>query len=226
MFLGQTFTLPLDVAGKPAFHSGMKRILIFIFITVFSISAAFAQDSATQQQIDQLSGRIQDLLEGQARQGKQLDALAKEISELREKVNAPVINDSASRDDLKKLAEQVQDIDKKRQADKELILKNLESLGKAGGEVPTTTTHGRNKKPTAPKNDAKTDVKDEPPTGGPQIGHEYKVQAGDSLGLIVKAYRDQGVKVTTAQILKANPGLDPDKLYVGKKIFIPDPAAK
>ena len=41
-----------------------------------------------------------------------------------------------------------------------------------------------------------------------------------------KAYRDKGVKVTTAQVLKANPTLDANKLYVGKKIFIPDPAAK
>jgi len=34
------------------------------------------------------------------------------------------------------------------------------------------------------------------------------------------------VKVTTAQLLKANPGLDATKLYVGKKVFIPDPNAK
>ena len=52
------------------------------------------------------------------------------------------------------------------------------------------------------------------------------MQPGDSLGAIAKAYRDQGVKVTTKDILNANPGLDPTKLYVGKKIFIPDPDAK
>jgi phage tail protein X len=28
------------------------------------------------------------------------------------------------------------------------------------------------------------------------------------------------------EILAANPGLDANKLYVGKKIFIPDPSAK
>jgi phage tail protein X len=32
--------------------------------------------------------------------------------------------------------------------------------------------------------------------------------------------------VTTAQILAANPGLNPNSLIVGKKIFIPDPSAK
>jgi len=41
----------------------------------------------------------------------------------------------------------------------------------------------------------------------------------------VKAYAEKNIKVTTEQILKANPGLDPNRLRVGKKIFIPAPAA-
>jgi LysM repeat protein len=52
------------------------------------------------------------------------------------------------------------------------------------------------------------------------------VQKGDTLPAIAKAYREQGVKVTTAQIIKANPNVDPNKLFIGKKIFIPDPNAK
>jgi len=52
------------------------------------------------------------------------------------------------------------------------------------------------------------------------------VKDGDTLGGIAKKYKSQGVKVTTTQILKANPGLNPNALYVGKKIFIPDPNAK
>ena len=47
----------------------------------------------------------------------------------------------------------------------------------------------------------------------------------DSGHVIARAV-DQGVKVTTTQILKANPKLDPAKLYVGQKVFIPDPNAK
>ncbi len=42
------------------------------------------------------------------------------------------MSDSASRDDLKALAAQVQEIDKKRQDDRDLILKELENLGKVG----------------------------------------------------------------------------------------------
>jgi LysM repeat protein len=194
----------------------MKRILFSVFIALATSGSVFAQD-ATQQQIDKLSGQIQDLLAAQEQQTKKLDALAKELSTLRDKVNAPQVSDSASREDLKNLAEKVQEIDKKRAADRQLILKEIEKLGKvaAGG---STVSH----KP-APK------IEDDPgdtAPATPQKGYYYTVQSGDTLAAIAKAYSEQGVKVSVSQLLKANPGLDASKLYVGKKIFIPDPNAK
>lgn len=194
----------------------MKRILFSVFVALAAGSTVFAQD-ATQQQIDKLSGQIQDLLAAQEQQTKKLDALSKELSTLRDKVNAPQVSDSASREDLKNLAEKVQEIDKKRAADRQLILKEIEKLGKvaAGG---STATHR-----PAPK--AEEDPGDTAPAT-PQKGYYYTVQSGDTLAAIAKAYGEQGVKVSVSQLLKANPGLDASKLYVGKKIFIPDPNAK
>ncbi len=194
----------------------MKRILFSIFFTALTVTTLCAQDAGTQAQIDKLSGQIQDLLAAQEQQTKQLAAVQKDISELRDKVNTPQVNDSASSADLKSLAEKVQEIDKKRQADRDLILKQIEQLGKVAAGAPVKI-----KKPTpapAPDDTAAPAV--------PQKGYEYTVKAGDTIGLIAKAYRDQGVKVTSTQILKANPGLDATKLYVGKKVFIPDPNAK
>jgi LysM repeat protein len=191
----------------------MKRILIWIFILSLSLTAARAQDAATQQQIDQINGRLQDALDAQAVQAKRITALEKEISELRDKSGQPGATDTANADDLKKLADQVQEIDKKRQADRELILKEIEKLGKVGGS-------GRKSTPTVTTN---------PPAGGSnpggkQNGYEYIIQRNDTLNIVAKAYRDQGIKVTADQILKANPGLDPKSLKVGQKIFIPAPA--
>jgi LysM repeat protein len=197
----------------------MKRILFLILFAVVSVAPVFGQDTATQQQIDKLYGMIQDVQATQELQGKRLDALAKQISELSDKVSTPQVNDSPSRDDLKKLAEQVQEIDKKRQDDRELILKKLKELGDTMSSAPVKPKS----KPVA------VPASDDPSAttpAVPQKGYEYVVQKGDTLPAIAKAYREQGVKVTTAQIIKANPNVDPNKLFIGKKIFIPDPNAK
>lgn len=179
-----------------------------------------AQDAATQQQLDKLSGQIQDLTDAQLQQTKRIDALEKELGELGDKVNQPAVNNSASEEDLKKLAQQVQEIDEKRQADRELVLKQLEKLARMGAG--SGGHHAAYNPPPA----ADTGDNSGPAPAAAQSGHPYTIAAGDTLAAIAKAYRDQGVKVTVKQILAANPGLSANKLYVGKKIFIPDPASK
>jgi septal ring factor EnvC (AmiA/AmiB activator)/phage tail protein X len=198
----------------------MRKILLWLFIVTFAAfvsSIAYAQDAATHQQIDQINGRIQDIQDAQAAQGKRIDALEKQISDLSDKLNQPAASDSASADDLKKLAEQVQEIDKKRQDDNEQILKALEKLDKAMNVSPPSRKATPVVSPTtSTDNSAQT-------AGGTQKGYEYPIAAGDTIAAIAKAYRAQGIKVTTDQILAANPGLNPKNLIVGKKIFIPQP---
>jgi LysM repeat protein len=195
----------------------MKKISLWLLILTFTVCAAFGQDAATQQQLDKLSGQIQDLIDAQGVLAKRMDAMEKEISDLRDKVNQPAVNNSASVDDLKKLSAQVQEIDKKRQADNDQIMKTLEKLAKVSG--------GSNR---GHKDNPGLTTADTPATGagGPQKGYDYTIAAGDTLSAVARAYRAQGVKVTTEQIMAANPGLDPKSLIVGKKIFIPDPNAK
>jgi LysM repeat protein len=196
----------------------MKRILVWLFILSFSLAPARAQDDATQQQINELNGHIRDQQETLDAQKKRIDALEKEISELRDKSNGSGANPGANPDDLQKLADQVQELAKKQQADNDLILKEIGKLGKVSGSssspvhksTPSVTTNAAAGGSTA---------------GGKESGYEHKVAAGDTLLSIAKAYRDQqGIKVTSDQILKANPGLNPNSLKVGQKIFIPAPA--
>jgi LysM repeat protein len=179
----------------------MKRILVWFLILGVSVVAAQAQDAATQQQIDKLNGQVQDLLDAQAVQAKRIVALEKEIAGLGDRVN---------QDDLKKLTDQVREIDKKRQEDNTRVLKELERLGKALG----VSQPGRKTTPNVPTTT---------PAGSQQKGYDYNIRSGDTLSAIVKAYRDQGIKVTTDQILKANPGLNPGDMKIGQKIFIPAP---
>jgi LysM repeat protein len=195
----------------------MRKISLWLFILTFTVFAARGQDAATQQQLDKLSGQIQDILETQAAQTKRLDALEKQIGDLGDKLNQPAAaNDSASADDLKKLAAQVQEIDKKRQDDNEQILKAIAQLGKGGG-----STGHKSAPPVSTTTSPETAT---PETSAPH--YEYTIAAGDTVSAIAKAYRAQGVKVTSAQILAANPGLNANSLIVGKKIMIPAPDAK
>ena len=196
----------------------MRKISLGLFILIVTVTLLRAQD-ATQQQLDKMFGQIQDLQAAQELQGKQLEALKKQINDLADKVSSP--GAGASADDLKALAAQVQEIDKKRQDDRDLILKELANLGKVNGgsssgkKIKTTSD-------TAPTNSSD----DNPPPAVPQKGYDYTIVPGDTISAIAKAYRAQGVKVTTAQIIAANPKLNPNALVAGKKIFIPDANAK
>jgi LysM repeat protein len=198
----------------------MKKILFWSGILALMLAVAprvSAQDSATQQQLDQLSGQIQTLQDGLTEQDKRISALEKKISDMQDKLNSPSGNDYASSDDLKKLAEQVQEIDKKREDDNQKILDALGKLGKGGGVEPTRHESQATPPPNTDPNTATAAA------GQQQNGYYYTIQAGNTLSAIAKAYRAQGIKVTATQILAANPGLSANSLYVGKKIFIPAP---
>lgn len=183
--------------------------------TCWFAPATRAQDAAVEERLNKLSGQIEDLLAAQAEQQKRIAALAREIDSLHEQQNQAGGN-YASQEDLRKLADKLQELDKNRQADKELILKEIEKLGKAAA----TPAHI---KKTAP------DVTPTPASGGsaaatgPEKGYEYVIQSGDTLSSVAQAYREKNIKVTVDQILKANPGLNANKLKVGQKIFIPAP---
>ena len=189
----------------------MKRISFLLLGLVLTMGTpGRAQDAATEERLNKLNGLVQDLVEDKANMKKQLEALSREIQAVREQGSSTP--SSASAEDLRKLAEKVQEIDRKREADKELILKEIEKLGKAINP---------------PKSRAATPPANPSPGGGTTTadkGYEYLVQDGDTLSAIVTAYREKGVKVTVEDILKANPGLKPTSLSVGKKVFIPAPA--
>lgn len=193
----------------------MRKISFWIFAAAFAAftsSPTRGQDAATQQQIDQINGRIQDVYGVLDKQTKRLDALEKSISDLKDKLDQPAVNTSASADDLKKLAGQMKDLAKKQQDDNELIVKELEKLGKAGGAA---TSH----KPPVVSTDNPSS-----PTNGLQNGYPYEIKNGDTLSAIAKAYSTElKIKITPEQIQAANPGLNPKNLIVGKKIFIPKP---
>ena len=193
----------------------MKRISFGLALALFTTPLAVrAQDAATEERLNKLTAQIQDLVEAQGAQSKRIEALAKELQAMQqEQQNKPVVN-YASHDDLKELAAKLKEVDNKRQEDNDHILAVLKSLGKNLGA-------NTSKKPVVtPK------ATDEPASkvpASPEKGFEHEVKSGQTLSAIIQAYRDQNIKVTLKQVLDANPGLKPEKMYIGQKIFIPAP---
>jgi LysM repeat protein len=207
----------------------MKRVIILLSL-LLAAPLVRGQDSAggpSRQELNEnikvLEGRINVALEGKAAQDKQLQNLAKQVEDLRVQASKPSPS-YATKDDLKELADKIQEIDKKRQEDKELILKEIKKLGTtlaAASTAPSKNT-GTGSKTTAnppaddpPKTDHTSQKSDE--------GYWYTIQSGDTYNKIAAYYRGQGIKVTSDEIAKANPTVPETKLYVDRKIFVPAP---
>jgi len=192
----------------------MKRI--HFFLIVLSLCGGHelrAQDAAAEERLNKLNGLVQDLLEDKAHQKKQIESLSREIQSLREQVSKPTGN-YATQDDLRTLAKKLQEIDQKRIEDNEMIVKKIKELK----EALASPTQGKKRQPTPapPENPGQG-------SAAPEKGFEHIVASGDTLSTIALAYREKGIKISTEQILKANPGLVPEKIKVGQKIFIPAP---
>jgi LysM repeat protein len=190
----------------------MKRISLFLAAAMLVAPAALrAQDAAVEERLDKVAGQIKDLIEAKDAQNKRIEELARGVRELQEQQSRPSGN-YASQEDVKRLAQNLQEIERKRQEDNELVKKTLDNLGKSLRTPPSTTT------PTPPSTRPETG-----PTTKPASGYEYTIKEGDKLINIVKAYNDKGVKVTLQQVLDANHGLDPKTMKIGQKIWIPEP---
>jgi LysM repeat protein len=191
----------------------MKRLLfVWVTLALCSTPVARAQDAATQERLDKLSGRVDDLIVGQDSLTKQVNELRREIEAVRELASKPAGN-WASPEDLKRVAKGIEDVDRKRIADSELVQKQLEKIRQAlDRPIPP------------PKKLSSAQARDNPAPEKPvrlEQGVEHVVKPGETLSAIVQACREQKIKVTQKQILDANPGLKPDLLIPGKKIIIP-----
>ena len=194
----------------------MKRIsFLLVTLALCAAPALRAQDAATEERLNKLSGRIDDLAAAQEVLKKEVAALAKDIESLRDQAAKPS-GDYAAREDLKPLAEAIKEVDRKRMDDAEKTRAELLKLRKLL-ETPMTST----KKPPSVK--PPKDAPVTPTSTGTDKGFEYVIKPGDTLGAIVQAYKEKNIKVTVKQIVDANPGLKPNSLKEGQKIFIPAP---
>ncbi len=209
--------LPLELAPRRSYRRRMKRISFLVVTLALCAPAVLrAQDAATEEKLNKLSGRIEDISAAQEVLKKQIAGLAKDVESLREQAAKPTGN-YATTEQLNRLADAVNKVQRERADDAEKTHAELLKLRKLLEAPMSSAKKGPTSKP--PKEVATTSTQ---PTS--DKGFEYVVKSGDTLDAIVLAYREKNIKVTVNQIVNANPGLKPEKLKVGQKIFIPAPA--
>ncbi len=206
--------IALELAGAGFYSRAMKRIAFACLLcSLAATSTLRAQDAAAEERYNKLNGAIEDLIASQKAQQKQLNELAREISNLREQASKPNAS-YATEEDVKRLAEALKEVDRKRIEDAEKIHNELLHIGKSISQAAPPP-------PKKQKDKEKTEVIEKAKPS--EKGYEYVVQKGDTLSIIAQTYRENKIKVTPEDIIKANPGLKAEKLRPGQKIFIPAP---
>jgi len=207
----------------------MKRqVLLSILLVSFSSPCLLiSQDpaSAGGQKLDvedyqRLTTQIQQLQETLQSCRLRLDEQRDEIRKLAEEVSRMGSNkDYATRDDFKHLADKIKEVDERRIAgDKETqekVAAEIARLGKVLSSAPL-----KSNTPELPTTPVKP-LPSTPPKTGNEKGYEYTVRDGDNPRVIAHALVKQGVKITSQQIIDANPSVVWTKLKVGQKLFIP-----
>ena len=187
-----------------------------------SPAAAAAGRENTEANFKQVNVKMELLEEALRTQQKRIGALVNEIHSLREEVDRlKSKNESAAtQESIKRLADKIEEVDKKRRDDNELVLAQLKAIGK-GLAKPATAPKDPAPPSVNPKHDLPVSPTDDKP---PENGYTYKIKDNDTLVKIVKDLNAQGFKVSQKQIMDANPKVNWTKLRIGQPIFIPQPA--
>lgn len=187
-------------------------------------AAAAAERQDLEDRLKRLAGTVEALQATQEAQQKRLTALVEELRTAHDET-ARAGGKFATREEIKQLVEKIQELDRKREADKKLILEEIQKLAKAPVSAPRERPSGDGSTgvtPKVPRTPANTEIT-QPGSTGPQKGYEHIIEKGQTLSAIIEAYRKEGVKVTLKQVLDANPTINEKKLSVGQKVFIPLP---
>jgi hypothetical protein len=228
--LNNSRSLNFEACGASSIFNTMKRALAgILFCSVFAAATLRAADAVTlaaQQEAEEryknLVARFEEMQAAQMALEKRISALASDFGKLRDDVSRNN-NNAATQESIRKLNEQILEVDKNRVADNKRIQEGLEKLGTTIKQAataprprpdPSPAASGPTIRPVAPSNGVPT----------VQDGFEYIVQSGDNhLGVIVKRLNDEKIPVTSKAIQDANPTVDWRRLKIGQKIFIPKP---
>jgi len=218
--LPAVLTLPIFAGMKRnALLAGLVTSLLYAGLTTLPFPAK-AQDAATTAEREEREAnykrmllKVEGLEETLQAQTKLITSLASKVNTLRDDLDRLKSREdsSATQEAFKRLAEKIEEVDRKRLADSERIAKQLKDLSRGMAKMSDPAPA-----PSTPKQAPKE------PTEKP--GFTYQIKNGDTLSRIVKELNAQGFKVTQKQIMDANAGVNWGKLQIGQTVIVPAPA--
>jgi regulator of replication initiation timing len=190
-----------------------------------------ANSEATKLSVDGMKGDITSLQQSVAKLQAENTALKQEIADLQTAL------DNYKDQQLKSRQKLIDDVAGLIAADKagsgkpkKKTTSDSEDAPPKKSDTASNLTPPPDKAPTASANSstagatATTPSTDESgPAAKPQKGYWHEVAFGETLTMICSAYRDNGVKVTVAEVRKANGLTEKSQLKAGQKLFIPQP---
>ena len=182
-----------------------------------SKAAAVAEQQGVDERFKQLAADIETLRAANQLLLDKLSALKDDLQQIRTE-QARLAANAVGRDDLKPLAQRIEEVDKKRVEDKEAISEEIKKVAARLEMLITNAVESVSRLPARP--------------GVTSAAEDYNfthtVLAGETLEAIWIAYnakfKEKGMKtITLQQAMDANPGVDWKHLKIGQIIVIPRP---
>jgi TolA-binding protein len=222
----------------------MNRLRPFLAISALTAFALTASAQLTSEDFRQMQTRFQQSEEDVERLRARVQKLEASVAELRSQLGdvrntaSSAGRDAVSQDQLKKVVEQLRDLDKRRQDDNDKIVLQLKRLADLPAPLPPSEPDKTEKKSSTGKarpegsrvlrtevakgatNAPAGEVKSSLPAD--YEFYDHTIGEGQTLGEILAEYnKAYGLKVRLKHVLEANPKLNPNRMVVGKKIRIP-----
>jgi Tfp pilus assembly protein PilO len=201
--------------------------LVWLLLLFFSIAAPL-RAQVELEEIKRLAGELEDLRAAYEAQHRKIVRLENDVDSLRSALResneraTSRLSDFVTREDLKKMAEAIEEVDRKRESDRNVILEEMKNALKQVAAAGSSSSS--NSRRPAPRNPEP----DQPAAQQEGTFYPHKVASGETLSVILDAYntkfKSEGRKtVTLSQVKKANPKININSIYVGQEILIPVP---
>jgi LysM repeat protein len=226
-------TQRLKVLGGGFNLGRMKRFLSLIAILFALLLPAHGQNSAAaladkqdaEERYKRMAADVESLQAANAALQHKISALEERMSKFMED-QAKANNNSSVHDDMKVLKEKIQEVDKKREQDKQFITDKLQATTSEIEKMLKKNLSQATVKPTPPREPVVTDKET---AAGTTSGLSHTIEDGETLSAIVVAYNREfqakGMKkISMKMVQAANPSVNWNRLKVGQKIVIPTPA--